>query len=162
MASDLQSMRICQSVAPVADLFAADTSSVKGDVVNLRDYSECMFVVFTGVGGTGVSTITVDSCDTVTPTTATAIPFMYKRMTGPAGTDTEGNWTNATSTGFSSTAANGDIYQCYVKADDLNGADKYCRLHAIESTNGAVLGGIMVILGGSRFAENGGRRTVLA
>ncbi len=121
---------------PVADAFAGTMNS---------DVLECLgegvlFVITKGVGTTGTSTITVDACDDTTPTNTTAVAFMYRTSTTP---DTWGSWTQATATGFTTTAGSNQLYQVYVDGAELGSEGYgYVRLTATEVANDPVLGGV--------------------
>lgn len=122
---------------PVADAFAG---TVNTDIVNCESAVGVLFVITKGVGTTGTSTITIDACDDVTPTNSTAVAFRYRASTTP---DTWGAWTEATSTGFTTTAGSNQLYEVFVSAAAL--AEQgygYVRLTAVEVVNAAVLGGV--------------------
>jgi hypothetical protein len=51
------------------------------DIVNMDGWTECLWIIEKSAGGTGTAVITVESCDDVTPTTATAVAFDYQVMT---------------------------------------------------------------------------------
>ena len=72
----LETLHFAKGIDPVADAFAG--ADVRSDVYAMRDYESVVFIVYVGVGATGTSTIIVNSCDDVTPTTRTAMPF-YSR-----------------------------------------------------------------------------------
>ena len=121
---------------PVADAFAGTMNT---DIVRVRGEG-VLFVITKGVGTTGTSTITVDACDDVTPSNTTAVAFMYRISTTP---DTWGDWTQATATGFTTTAGSNQMYEVYCPADELAAAGYgYARLTAVEVANDPVLGGV--------------------
>lgn len=121
---------------PVADAF---TGTVNTDIVKCAGEG-VLFEITKGVGATGTSTITVDACDDVTPSNTTAVAFQYRASTTP---DTWGAWTQATSSGFTTTAGSNQMYQIYVEGSLL--AEQgygYARLTAVEVVDSPVLGGV--------------------
>ena len=147
----MEALKFAKGLDPIADAFAGAT--VNSDVVSMRGYGRALFVVHIGVGATGSSTFTVESCDDVTPTTATAIPFWSREiLTG----DTESAITRRAAAGFVNTVGSSKIILIEVDAADLVAGDAFVRLDAAESVNDPVLGGILVILGGepTRYAED--------
>jgi len=125
---------------PVADAF---TVTAVSDVINLENIIEGVFIIYKGVGTTGTSTITLEACDDVTPTTTSAIAFEYQANTTG---DTYGAVTAATTAGFTTTAGSSQIYVVYVHAAKLAASGYgYVRLKATEVVDAAVLGGIIFI-----------------
>lgn len=131
---------------PVADAFSG---TVNTDILEV-DAEGVLFVITKGVGTTGTSTITVDACDDVTPTNTTAVAFMYRTSTTP---DTWSAWTQATTTGFTTTAGSNQMYEIYCDASEL-GAEgyAYARLTAVEVVDAAVLGGVNAYLINPNYA----------
>ena len=92
--------------------------------------------------------MTVESCDDTTPTTTTA--FRYRKQTTP---DTFGAWTDATATGFTTTAGADQVYEVLVDAEDLSGTDKYVCLQLTEDTDSPCDGAVVCILFGPRYGK---------
>lgn len=131
---------------PVADAFAG---TVYSDVVDLGNAHAVTFVIIKGVGATGTSTVTVEACDDIVPTTTSAVAFAYRKMTT---TDTWGANTWVASTGFVTTAGSSQRYLVHVDADMLaNSGYRYVRLAMVESVDSPVLGGIDIILHNLRY-----------
>ena len=82
-------------VAANEDIFNGNPAS---DVISMESYEEIVFFILKNAGGSGTATITVESCDNVTPTTPTAVAFKYKASTS-------GNTWGATTAVTSSTAS---------------------------------------------------------
>lgn len=121
---------------PVADAFSG---TINTDIVNVKGEG-VMFVITKGVGATGTSTITIDACDTVGPANTTAVAFMYRISTTP---DTWGAWTQATVTGFVTTAGSNQMYEIYIDASELAAEGYgYARLTGVEVVQSAVLAGV--------------------
>lgn len=152
---------------PVADLF--DTAGNKYTaVVDMRKYRRATFVALMGAntGGTGRVTFSVDACDDATPTTTCKAPISYRLGTAAA-PDTLGaltyQATAATGTGSitaAQCASNQHIVE--VTAEDLEAASAAhttvfnatgCRLAWTEDVNDPIVGAIMVILSGARYAD---------
>ena len=136
----LEGYQLIKGLDPIADAFAG---TVNSDVVNVKGLSRVLFIVYAGVGATGTSTFTVEACDDVTPTNTTAVAYQSRMiLTG----DTEGAVTARTTAGFIPTAGSSKIILFEVKEQDLAASGYgYVRLHAVESVNDPVLGGILVI-----------------
>lgn len=124
-------------LAPVADAYSG---TVYSDVVKVS--GEGMgWIRIDGVGLLGTSTITVEACDDVTPTNSTAVAFMYKISTTP---DTWGTWTQATTTGFTTTAGSNQVYSIYVDASECAAEGyAYARLKMVEVANDPVVGCVL-------------------
>lgn len=140
---------VVKGLDAVADAFA---STVTSDVVSMRNHNQCTFLVHKGVGATGTSTLTVEACDDFSASNTTAVAFKYRRCCNSA--DVQGALTDATTSGFATTAGSSEIYVVEVLAEDLaaTGYDKV-RLKAAEVVDSAVLGGIIVILSEPVFAQ---------
>lgn len=133
---------------PVADAFAGTVTS---DIVNCENFSRVTFVIYTGVGVTGTSTLTVEACDDVSATNTTAIPFRYREITTG---DTPGTLTDAAAAGYVTTAGSSKIILVEVDTQELGDTGYgYVRLKAVESVDSPVLGGILIIMHGNRFAQ---------
>lgn len=140
MALLLETTKFAKGIDPVADAF---TGTVRSDVYSMRDHGRVLFVIYIGGGATGTSTITVNACDDVVPTTRTAIAFWYRQiLTG----DTESAITRAATTGFVTTAGSSKIVLVEADAKDLGG-NGFVELTAVESVDSPCLGGVMAILG---------------
>ena len=141
--------KLVQGLPPVADAFSG---TVYSDVINMKNWARVRFIRYAGVGTTGTSTLTVEACDNTTPSNVSAIPFRY-RETG-AGTDVFGALTDATASGFTTTAGSNQIVEVWADAEQLGASGYgYIRLKAVESANDPVLGGILVELHGPRYAS---------
>lgn len=141
----LQNAKFVNALPPIADAYESGPNST--DVINMQDWRHITFILQEGVGTTGTATITVESCDDVTPTTTTAVAFRYKTMTSG---DTEGDTTQATSSGFGSTAGSDHQYMIEIDATELSGTDQFVRLKLTELVDAAVLAGVTAILTGGR------------
>ena len=152
MALMIENLHFAKGIDPIADAFAA---TVNSDIYSMRGHGRGLFVIYAGVGATGTSTLTVEACDDVTPSNTTAIPFWYRQiLTG----DTPSAITRAAAAGFVTTAGSSKIILVEVDAKDLaddGGGYGFVRLHAVESVDSPVLGGVMFIAGGNpnRYAR---------
>jgi hypothetical protein len=150
----LQNCKFTSGWDPIADAWA---TSLATDVVSLADYKHANFLLHEGVGASGAAVITVQSCDNVTPDTKTAIAFRYKQMTTY---DTEGDTTNATSSGFTTTVGGSNMYLIEVDDSELSGTDKYVRLLATESVNHPVISSCGILLTGAKWGGDDLRTTI--
>lgn len=135
-------------IAANEDIFNGDPAT---DVLNMEQYEEICFIIVKNAGATGTATITVESCDDVTPTTATAVAFSYQATTSG---NTIGATTAATSAGFATTAGANQCYVISIKRDQLNGDDKYVRLQATEVVDSPCDGAILAIGFNPRYAKD--------
>ncbi len=131
----------------VADAFSgtvySDVFEVAGD--------GAVFILHKGVGTTGTSTITIEACSNTAAASTTALPFFYRACTTG---DTWGDWTAATTSGFTTTAGSSQLYEIRVPSEHVGAAGyAYIRLKAVESANDPVLGGILCGVYGLRHAE---------
>ena len=152
----LQNAKFINCVYPHADMY--ETGPIYSDVINMQDYKHCTFIIQEGIGTTGTTTVTVNSCDNVSPDTATPIAFRYKVITSG---DTEGDTTAATVAGFGTTAGSYGVYVIEVDADELSGTDQYVRITLTELVDEVVIGGVMAILSGSRWAGDDLRTAIV-
>lgn len=129
-----------KALDPVADALAG---TVYSDVINMKNIIRGAFVIHKGVGATGVSTVTVEACDDVTPSNTSAIAFEYQKNTTG---DAFAALGKATSAGVALTAGSSQVNVIYVDAARLGASGYgYVRLKAVESTDSPVLAGILFI-----------------
>lgn len=146
----IQQMHFVKGIDPVAD-FGDTVQST--DIVNMKNFESVCFLIYKGVGTTGTSTITVEACDDVAPSNATAIPFFYKTMAGSD--DVPSALTKATASGFATTAGSSQLYAVEVRYGDLAASGRnYVRLKMTEVVNSPVLGGVAIILGNPRSLKD--------
>lgn len=124
-------------IAANEDIFNGDPAS---DVLDMSSYEEIIFIIVKNAGATGTATLTVESCDDLTPTTATAIVFDYRACTSG---NTWGDLTRATAAGFTTTAGANQCYVIGVTPDLLYSTDQYVRLQATEVVNNPCDGAIL-------------------
>lgn len=134
-------------LAPAEDAFSG---TVRSDVVTMKNYKTAEFVVLKGAGATGTTKITVEASDDVTPTNVVAIPFKYQAITSG---DTPGVVTDATSTGFDTTAGENQIYRIYVDAAQIADANidyGYVSVKFVEQVDSPCTGAVLISLLESR------------
>lgn len=147
----LERVTLIKGINAVADAFAA---TVYSDVMDMSEYGQCSWLVHSGVGATGTSTITVNACDDIVPTTESAVPFWYRQYgVGASGAaSVEGSVTLATTAGFLTTAGTGRLIILTVTADQMASTGyRYVRAKFVEGTASAVLGGVIAVLSDPRF-----------
>lgn len=143
-----EQIHIVNALAPDADALAGTKTS---DVINMKNFGHCEFVVQKGEGTTGTSTITVLACDDATPSTTSAIAFKYRACTSG---DTFTALTAATTAGFTTTAGSNQMYRIEVDANDLPDGYPYLQLKLVEAADGAVDAGVLAILTEPRYAQS--------
>src|SRR3990167_2090881 len=140
----LETLKFAKGIDPVADAFAG--ANVRSDVYSMRDHGHALFVIYMGVGATGSSTIIVNSCDDVVPTTRTAIPYKSREITSG---DTDGAITARAAAGYVYTVGSSKIILIEVDAKDLAAGDGFVELELDELVNDPVLAGVLFIGGGA-------------
>lgn len=143
----LDKLHWVKGIDPVADAFAG---TVETDIVEVLGQG-VLFFRYDGVGTTGTSVVTVQACSTIGPAATTAVPFIYRVSTTG---DTWGNWTAATTTGFTTTAGSSQMYQVYVDAAHLAETGYgYVRAVFTEDEDSEVLGGVLIAVVNLRYGE---------
>jgi hypothetical protein len=146
---DFSESHIVKGLDAVADAFSG---TVYSDVVSLRGHDEVDFILHKGVGATGTSTLTVEACDDIVPTTVSAVAFHYQKATGAD--DVPSEPVAATSTGFATTAGSSQLYRIKVDARKLLAAGYgFARLKCVEVVDSPVLGGILIELKHPRYHD---------
>ncbi len=102
----LDNEHILPALYPVADAFAGTVATDIFEVPGLG----AAFDIIKGVGTTGTSVITVYASDDNSASNTTLVPFLYRASTTP---DTWGDWTAATTAGFTTTAGSNQMYQIW-------------------------------------------------
>ena len=124
---------------------------VATDVVNLGKYEKATWVISRGAGATGTALIQVQSCDDVTPSTTTAIPFTYQVA---ASGDTFAATATAVAAGYTTAAGAGSVVVVEINAAELSGTNKYARLIATEVVNDPVSGSVACIMSGGTVVQD--------
>lgn len=131
---------LVNALVPVADALAGTKYT---DVVSLKNHDLVEFILQKGAGATGTSTVTVEACDDTTPTTSEAIAFKYQAITSG---DTHGALTNATTSGFTTTAGANQMYKIVVHAQDLASLGyEYVRVKFVEVADDPVTAGVLAV-----------------
>ena len=152
--------KVVNALLPVADAFAGTKNS---DVVNLANYKKCTFLIFTGASSSGTSVVTVNA-GTSNSSATTAIAFKYRTQiagtggaSGTTGSDIPSALTDATSTGFTTTASKvGATYIIEVDAATVAAAGTnydHCKLTLTESKDSPVTGMVAAILSEPRYPQ---------
>jgi len=143
----LDKLHWVKGIDPIADAFAG---TVYTDIVEVLGQG-VLFFRYDGVGTTGTSVVTVQACSTIAPAATTAVPFIYRISTSG---DTWGDWTAATTTGFTTTAGSSQMYQIYADAAHLAETGYgYARAVFTESADSEVLGGVLIAVVNLRYGE---------
>jgi len=136
------------NIAANEDIFDGDPAT---DIINLAKYGAVIFFIMIGANGSsGSAVVTVESCDDVSASTATAVAFKYWACTTP---DVWGDMTAATTAGFTTSATANNMYAIEVDASELSGTDSFVNMICTESVNQPVDGAIMAIAGNPRYAQ---------
>jgi hypothetical protein len=145
---DIKIVNCCNGITAFEDVFDGNPAS---DVINMKGWGRCTFIIFTGAGATGAATMTVESCDDVTPSTTTAIAYKYW---DGASVDVLQDMQVATTSGvITPDAGAGTFSAIEIDASALSGTDNYVRLQMTESTNSPVDGACIAILSNPRYSH---------
>jgi len=138
------------TIPAAEDVFAGNSGDVLSDVVNMENAASAIFII-TLTAGTGSASIQILAADDATPTTTSAVSFLYKAITAP---DTQGATTETKT--LVAGAASDMIYVCEVDAIKLAEVGYgYVQMQALEKLNRPVDGHITgPILLGLRSAED--------
>ena len=148
---ELQPVRgfLAAQIPAAEDIWDGDPAS---DVLSLANHQGLRMTIDKYAGATGTATITVESCDNVTPSNTVAIPFRYRVTTGA----TPGAWQAAAAAGFATTAGADQSYDIAVLASGLDGTDKFVRVQVTELVDSPCDGGYHFDLFNGRFVFDGG------
>ncbi len=136
----LEGYQLIKGLDPIADAFSGTVSS---DVVDMSEFDEVAFVRHDGVGATGTSTLTVEACDDIVPTTTSAVAYHSRSITSG---DTEGAITARAAAGFDTPAGSSKIVAAIVRQDALAASGyRYVRAKYVEVVDSPVLGGILIL-----------------
>jgi len=140
---------VVNALVPVADAFAGTKYTT---AINMEAFHHVSFIIQTGVGATGTSTITILASDDISRTNTTAIPFHYQECTSG---DTFGATTAVENTGFTTTAGSNKMYKIEVDNQALASTGYgYIVLKAVEVVASPVLGGILAVLSEPRYGND--------
>ena len=136
-------------LAPVADGLSGTVTS---DIVNMALYDHVTFILMRGVGATGTSTLTVESCSDNTGTGNTGIPFMSRSgaLTGVA----LGALTARLAAGYTTVAGSNKIEVIEVEAADTLSGKPYVRLSSVEVVDSPVAAAILTLCGDASYEED--------
>ena len=149
--------KIVNAIIPVADAF--DTSRTT-DIINLKNYRKCTFIVITGATTTADGVITV-LAGVSNASCTTAITFKYRTQINAAppaaASDLPGALTAAAVTGFAMTASKvGGIYIIEVDADVVAAAGTdfdHVKLTVTEDTNDPQTACVLAVLSDPRYPQ---------
>ncbi len=127
----------------VAQAFDA---TVNSDVVSMRDYNTCIFIVHWGVGTTGTTVLTVEAVSNVGASNPETVKFYYR--------ENQDAITLAATTGFNTTAGSNQTIMIEVKADFLPASKPFVQLQAVENDNDPLLGGVLIMLMDPRHPQD--------
>ena len=134
-------------LAAAANVFAG---TVATDIIKMPAEG-ILFTLHKGVGATGTTVVTALACDDVDATSTHAVAYKYRISTT---VDTWGEWTEATTTGFTTSTGSNQLYQIWVAAEELAHIGyAYVKLVCTEAAANAVAGGIIATLVGARYKE---------
>jgi len=142
----LDAFHIIGGLAPNADAFTGtkytDIFEVQGEGAG--------FLYWMGTNdGAGNAQVTVEACSTTGAAATSAVAFKYKACTT---LDTWGAWTEATTTGFATSATSDNLYLIWVDAKEIASTGyKYVRLKSVEDGGDPVDGVIVAFVVNPRY-----------
>ena len=143
---------------PVQDAFAG---GVYTDVISMKNYRRCTFVVMTGaIEDAGISNLlTVESCDDTAASNSTAIAFKSRICPSSTTVDTWTALTDRATTGYNAAlaqpAANGMwLVEVTSSQMEAGAADyQFVRLRIQETANKTITAAVLVILSDPRYPQ---------
>lgn len=156
----VEKTHVVKGLSPSADRYNGDPAT---DVVNMRDYQRCTFVLHqngSSPSSNGTAVITVEACTSAAGSSATAIAFKYTKLTTGA-SDVSTALTDAAAAGFTTTALEDTTYVIEVVANELTDDKPYVRLVCTEVVDAPVVGSVMVFLHGGVERDPNKQRTAL-
>lgn len=145
-----QEHQVVNCLVPLADYQDGDPAS---DIMSMAECDKAVFILYTGANATGDAVITVESCDTVVPGTATAIAFHVTKYETSGSDVASATYAAVTSSGYTTSQTANVFYIIEVDAADLYSTDKYVRIQVTEDTDQAVAGGALFIGCRTRYKE---------
>jgi len=128
--------------------------TVNSDVYNMSAWEDAFFIVnLTTSDGTGTARFHINSSTDVTPTSTHACPYMYRQCLLSDTNSAMSAWTQATSSGFTSIAGDFQIYELWLKSEDLYAGDSYIRFNSTEIVNDPVGGSVSLIFANPRYGS---------
>jgi hypothetical protein len=148
----LSDHHVVVGLVPVADAFTAGKYS---DVIAMRDYGKCTFLVVTGaIEDAGISNlVTVEACDDAAGTNPVAVAFKRRTCLSSTSVDTWGAETAVAATGYNYAAANAvanAVWVAEVNGEDLGGKG-FVRLKIAETADKTITACVLAILSGVRY-----------
>lgn len=143
---------VVTGLAPMADIY---NGNPKTDVVSLRFFRKCVFLLSQKTAGTNTGTATVkpQAVDNVAASNAADLPFIWSKKTSGA-SDVWSTPARVTAGNSLTTTANEDtIYAIEVDSADLPDAQAYVHLALTEAVNDPVTGGVQIILLHPRYGS---------
>jgi hypothetical protein len=138
---------VVNALPPVDNAFAG---TVATDIINMKNWGHCSFLMQCGAGAEGQAQITVEACSDTTPTNTEPIPFYYQECV--AGDIFGPIIQTVDATGFETSAAADKIYKIEVDNEMLASTGyNYVRLKSVEKVVGAITGGVLAVLTEGRF-----------
>lgn len=145
-------------LVPVADAFAGGVST---DIVNLKNYGTCCWIIQTGaIEDANISNVvTVDACDDTTPTTTVAMPFYRRTQRYSTTVDTWSSPVLVAAAGYnfmSNNAVANAIHMVGITAEMVEQAApgyEYARLTIAETANKTITAAVLCILGRPRYQQ---------
>lgn len=131
-------------------------NNIVSDIVDMKDWEGCLFIVKKLAGAVGTATATVNACDDTTPTTtSSALTFWYRSMT------TQDTWATdwATSASLSITAGADEIWEIFVTGAQVAAVANYhyVKLTLTEVDSTAVDGTVVTMLVGPKYGMKGSK-----
>ncbi len=121
------------------------------DVWSMKNHAHATIVVQVGVSGGAAPIFKVQACDDLVPSNTTDLAFrVYKEETSNG--DTLGAKVEAASTGVQISTNNDIMYVVEVDASELTADKPYMRV-AIADPSASIIGSVLAILSGSRYAN---------
>ncbi len=146
-----QNCLVLNGIPPVADF---NDGEVFSDIVNVANWGHASWVIYKGIGATGVGKIFFEPCSTnAAAATGSYVPGKVRALTNVTAGNTYGAVEDVLTTGYTLTAGTNQLYIAELNTDELaESGYKWVRLMMQEPTNDPVTGAILCILSEPRYA----------
>jgi hypothetical protein len=129
--------------------------TVNSDVYNMSRYDDAFFVLnVTTSDGTGTARLHIHSAPDVTPSATHGVSFMYRQCLTSDTNSLMSGWTQATSSGFTTTAGDFQCYELWIRAENLFSNDEFIFFNSTEIVNDPVGGSLTLILTNPRYGKD--------
>ena len=123
-----------------------------GDVINMKLWDECFFVINKTTGAVGTARIHINASTDITPTSTNGCGTIRYRSCKTSDTNSiMSSWTTATSSGFIMTAGAFECWEVWIRAEDIPSGSNYIWMNSTEIADEELGGAVTAILVGPSY-----------